>query len=110
MNHPVLSALAAMDAAFDEICGVDPMYMSVAEKKAAMVQTARLRARAEALDLRLLAAGEVDVADDTGARSTAVWLADQTREAHGAVRNRAVLAQALRASGPRWPTHWLRAW
>lgn len=99
MNHPVLSAVAAMHAALDEIAGVDPMYMSVAEKKAAMVETAKLRARADALDLQLMAAGSIDVADDTGARSTAVWLADETRDAHGAVRGRAVLAKALAA---RW--------
>lgn len=95
MNHLVLTAIAASHAAFDEIAGVDPTYMSVAEKKAAMVQTAKLRARADALELQLLAAGSVDVADDTGARSTATWLADQTREAHGTVRNRAMLATAL---------------
>jgi hypothetical protein len=95
MNHPVLTAIAASHAAFDEIAGVDPMYMSVAEKKAAMVETAKLRARADALELQLLAAGWVDVADQTGARSTATWLAEETREAHGTLRNRAVLARAL---------------
>ncbi len=95
MNHPVLMAIAASHAAFDEIAGIIPTYLSVAEKKAAMVETARLRARADALELRLLAAGSLDVADETGARSTATWLADETREAHGTVRNRAVLATAL---------------
>jgi hypothetical protein len=95
MNHLVLTAIAASHAAFDEIAGVDPMYMSVAEKKAAMVDLAKLRARADALELQLLAAGSVDVADETGARSTATWLADEARDAHGTVRNRAVLAKAL---------------
>jgi hypothetical protein len=95
MNHPVLSAIAASHAAFDEIAGVDPIYMTVGEKKAALVAIAKLRARADALDLQLLAAGAVDVADETGARSTAVWLADQTRDAHGTIRNRASLARAL---------------
>ncbi len=100
MNHPVLMAIAASHAAFDEIAGIIPTYLSVAEKKAAMVETARLRARADALELRLLAAGSLDVADETGARSTATWLADETREAHGTVRNRAVLATALDESYP----------
>ena len=95
MNHPVLTAIAASHAAFDEIAGVIPAYMSVAEKKAAMVETAKLRARLDALELQLLAASSVDVADETGARSTATWLADETREGHGTVRNRAVLARAL---------------
>jgi hypothetical protein len=95
MNHPVLSAVAAMHAAFDEIVGVDPIYMSVAEKKAAMVETGKLRARADALELRLLAAGAADVAEETGARSTAAWLADETRDVLGAVRARAALAETL---------------
>jgi hypothetical protein len=93
MNHPVLSAIAAMHAAFDEIAGVDPIYMSVAEKKAAMLQTGKLRARADALELQLLAAGAVDIAEETGARSTAAWLADEGRDALGEVRGRAVLAK-----------------
>src|SRR5829696_1397905 len=95
MNHPVLSAIAAMHAAFDEIVGVDPMYMSIAEKKAAMLETGKLRARADALELRLLAAGAVHVAEETGARSTASRLADETRDAHGPVLARAALATTL---------------
>ena len=95
MNHPVLSAIAAMHAAFDEIVAVDPIYLSVGEKKAAMVETGKLRARADALELQLLAAGAVDVAEETGARSTASWLADETRDAHGPVRARAALAKTL---------------
>ncbi len=95
MNHPVLSAIAAIHAAHDEVSEVDPMFMSVAEKKTALVEIARVRARAEALDLQLLAAGKVDVADDTGARTTATWVAEQTREAQATVRNRASLAAAL---------------
>ena len=111
MNHLVLTAIAASHAAFDEIAGVDPTYMSVAEKKAAMVETAKLRARADALELQLLAAGSVDVADETGARSTATWLADETRDAHGTVRNRAVLAKALdqryrHVADQPWPLGW----
>jgi hypothetical protein len=95
MNHPVLTAIAASHAAFDEIAGVDPMYMSTAEKKTAMLESARLRARAEALDLQLLAASAVDVPEETGARSAAIWLAQETRDAPATVRHRAVLARAL---------------
>ena len=94
MNHPVLSAYAAIDAAFDEITHVDPAYMTVEQKKAALTCSARARARAEAWELRLLAASD-DIADETGARSTATWVANETRDAHGAVRRRASLAAAL---------------
>ena len=94
MNHPVLSAYAAIDAAFDEISAVDPTYMTVEQRKAALTCSAKARARAEAWELRLLAASD-DIAQDTGARSTAAWVADQTRDAHGAVRRRASLAASL---------------
>ena len=94
MNHPVLSAYAAIDAAFDEITDVDPAYLTVDQKKAAFRCSARARARAEAWELRLLAASD-DVAEDTGARSIATWVANETRDAHGAVRRRASLAAAL---------------
>jgi hypothetical protein len=50
------------------LAGVDPIYMSVAEKKTAMVESARLRARAEALDLQLSAAAEIEIAEETGSR------------------------------------------
>ena len=95
MNHPVLSAIAAIHAAFDEVADVDPIFMSVGEKKAALVEMGRLRARADALDMALLAAGSVDVAEDTGARSAATWVAEATGEAQGTVRHRAGLAKAL---------------
>ena len=98
VNHPVLSAYAAIDAAFDEITHVDPAYMTVEQRKAALMSSARARARADAWELRLLAASD-DVADETGARSTATWVANETRDAHGAERRRASLAAAL---GQRW--------
>ena len=94
MNHPVLSVYAAIDAAFDEITGVDPLYMTVEQRQAALAHSAKVRARAEAWDLRLLAASD-DIAETTGARSTATWVAVETRDAHGAVRRRASLASAL---------------
>ena len=94
MSHPVLSVYAAIDAAFDEITGVDPVYMTVEQKQAALACSAKVRARAEAWDLRLLAASG-DIAEATGARSTATWVAVETRDAHGAVRRRASLASAL---------------
>ena len=48
--------------------------------------------------MKVLAVSD-DVAEATGARSTAAWLADQTRDAHGDVRRSAGLADALKS---RW--------
>jgi Domain of unknown function (DUF222) len=50
MNHPVLSAYAAIDAAFDEITHVDPANLTVEQKKVALTCSAKARARAEALE------------------------------------------------------------
>src|SRR5215217_957692 len=94
MDHPVLTALAAMEAALDEVAQVEPVYMSVAEKQAVLVRSARLRARHEALEMRVLAASD-DVAVQTGDRSTATWMANATRDSRGGVRLRQALGKAL---------------
>ena len=99
MNHPVLSAIAAMHAAFDEIVGVDPIYMSVAEKKAAMVETGKLRARADALELQLLAA----------ARSTSPRRPGPGRPRPGSP-TRPVTRSARSATVPPWPRRWTTRW
>ena len=49
-------------------------------------------------ELRVLAASD-DIAEATGDRSTAAWLATQTRDNHGTVRRHAALAASL---GSRW--------
>ena len=51
--------------------------------------------------MRVMAAAD-DVVEATGARSTAAWLADQTRDAVGTVSHSSMLADAIAA---RW--HWL---
>ena len=62
--------------------------------------------RIEAAELRVLAASD-DIAEATGDRSTAAWLATQTRDAHGTVRRNAALASALES---RWAQRARRAW
>ena len=98
MTHPMLTLVAALDAAVDEVAGVDPIYMTVPDKKATLTGVARARARLEAVELKVLAASD-DIAEATGDRSTATWLANQTRDAHGTVRRKAALARALAS---RW--------
>src|SRR6185369_16532829 len=63
-----------------------------------LVAISRVIARAEAERLRVLAASD-DIAEATGDRSAAAWLATQTREAPGTVRRHAALAAAL---GSTW--------
>jgi hypothetical protein len=94
MTHPMLTLVAAIDAAVDEVTGVDPIYMNVEEKKTTLTGLARARARVEAVELKVLAAAD-DIAEATGDRCTATWLATETRDAHGTVRRNAALASAL---------------
>jgi hypothetical protein len=100
MNHPVLTSIAAIDAALEEVAGVDPIYMGTAEKQQALVGMSRLRSGLEALQLRVLAAAD-DVAALTGARSSADWLAGATRDAAGTSAARRRWRPGCRRGGPR---------
>ncbi len=86
--------IGVLDAALDDIAAVDPVYLTTAEKQTALRDLSRLEARVQAAKLRVLAAAD-DIAVETGARSTAHWLADATRDNPGAVRRLSALAEAL---------------
>jgi len=86
--------LDRFDAVLDELAGIAPEFRSVAERQELLLRLARVKARVAAEELRVLAVSE-DIADATGDRSTAVWLATRTREAHGTIRRHSVLAAAL---------------
>ncbi len=90
--------IATIEAALDELLSTDPVFLTTVEKQHALTRVARLTARLEAFKLRVLAVAD-DVAEATGSRSAARWLADQTRQAHGTVRSEFALATALDA---RW--------
>ncbi|MBF4763238.1 hypothetical protein ISU07_08870, partial [Nocardioides islandensis] len=83
--------IAAINAALDDLAGVDPTYLTTSEKKTLLTDLSRVIARAEAARVRALAAAE-DIAVETGARSTAHWLAAETRDGIGQVRLREKLA------------------
>jgi hypothetical protein len=87
--------IGALHAVVDEILAVDPIYLSVSEQQQALVEIGRERARLRAAEPRVLAAAGETIAEVTGARSTAAWLADQTRDNPGTVRRHAALADAL---------------
>jgi hypothetical protein len=86
--------IGLLDDALDEALSIDPIYLSTGERRAALIAVARVKAKTAALEMRLLAASD-DIAEVTGDPSTATWLADQTRDAHGTVRRTAALAEAL---------------
>jgi len=86
--------IGQLHAVLDEIGAVDPIYLTTSEKQDILAGLSRAEARLQATKLRVLAAA-YDIAEATGDRSTASWLANHTRDAHGAVRRHAALADAL---------------
>src|SRR3954463_1188110 len=77
-EHPLLRALTSVDAALDDVAGLDPTYLGTREKERALLAVQRELSRLEGLRLELLAAAG-DVADEHAARSVGCWLAVETR-------------------------------
>ena len=100
MSSTYASPLDLVERGLDELAAIGPEFRTVGERQELLLRISRLISRAEAERLRVLAVSD-DIAEATGDRSTAVWLANQTREAHGTVRRQSALASAL---GSRW-TH-----
>src|SRR5688572_15904592 len=98
MSSTYASPLDLVERGLDELAAIGPEFRSAGERREFLLRVARVKARVVAEELRVLAASD-DIAEETGDRSTAVWLAQQTREAHGAVRRHAALARTL---GSRW--------
>ena len=93
-SHPVLACVDAIGAALDEVAGVEPVFMTTRRNRPPSSSSPGCPSRVESLKLRVLAAAD-DIAVETGARSTAAWLADTTRDHHGTVLRSARLAVAV---------------
>ncbi len=83
-----------LEACLAEIGAVNPTFRTTAEKQQALVALSRARARLAAEEMRILATAD-DVAEATGARSTAAWLAQTTKDSPGRLRADKKLADAL---------------
>jgi hypothetical protein len=94
MSSTYAALFERLDECLDELAAIDPVYRTVGEKQEGLVGWSRVIARAGAERLRVLAAAD-DVAESTGDRSTATWLATATRDAHGTIRRDGALAVAL---------------
>jgi hypothetical protein len=79
--HRVLSFARAVDSAFDRL-GDNPTWaMSQDEQRETLVLLDRVASRLKELDLRVLSAAEHNqIGADSGATSTAAWLANATRQ------------------------------
>ena len=98
MSSTYAEPLDRLDGVLDELASISPEFRSTGEKRAFLLRVARAKARLVAEELRVLAASG-DIAEVTGDRSTATWLATQTRDSHGTVRRHAALAASL---GSTW--------
>jgi hypothetical protein len=96
-EHPLLRALTSVDAALDDVAGLDPTYLGTREKERALLAVQRELARLEGLRLELLAAAG-DVADEHAARSAGTWLAVET----GSGARQGVRDQRLADRLARW--------
>src|SRR4051794_6515830 len=94
MSSSYAEPFERLEACLDELAAIDPTYRTTAEKGGALIGLARVKARVAAAELRLLASAD-DVAESTGARTAAAWLAEETRDAPGTLRRDAALAAAL---------------
>jgi hypothetical protein len=94
MSSTYAEPLAVIERGLDELARIDPGYRTVGEQQDVLVGLSRVIARAEAERMRVLAAAD-GIAEATGARSTAHWLADASRDEVGPVRRLSALADAL---------------
>ncbi|MDZ5620809.1 HNH endonuclease signature motif containing protein [Nocardioides bizhenqiangii] len=92
--HPILACAEQLTAAINEVRDVQPVYMSPAEKKTAVVELNKAAAMLAELQLRIVATAE-DEANTAGARDVGAWTAHLTRADVAAARADARLADAL---------------
>ncbi|KRF37035.1 HNH endonuclease signature motif containing protein [Nocardioides sp. Soil805] len=93
-GHLVQECGEAISAALDKVQRVELLYLSPAEKAAALVELARLESRVASTRLRLMAVAD-EVAEESGDRDVAAWFARTARVDRGPARRDLQLARAL---------------
>ncbi len=76
--HPIIECAAGLRRALKDVASVEPTFMTMEDKQAALVALTEVRSQLDAVTVRLLAASD-DVGDAHGLRDAAAWLAAQTR-------------------------------
>lgn len=94
MSHPILAAASVIDEALKAVADTNPAFMATADKAEALRELTRIESRVAELRLRVLVDAS-DVAESTGARSAADWLADATHGRFEDARADLFLATAL---------------
>ncbi len=92
--HPIVAAATDVRSSLKAVMGVNPTFMSTADKAAALTELGRAEAQLAELRLRILAdAG--DLAHETAAKDAAGWLAKATRTRFADARADLALAASL---------------
>ena len=93
-GHPILAAASDIRATLKGVAGANPTFMSTSDKAAALRELVAAEAQLVELRLRVLAdAG--DLADSSGERDAAGWLAHHTRTRFADARADLTLAGVL---------------
>jgi hypothetical protein len=92
--HPIIVCAADVRAALKGAASVEPAFMTLEEKRSALVALTEARSQLEALSVRLLAASD-EVGEVQGLGDAAAWLAVETRTTRGAARRDLALGRAL---------------
>ncbi|HYO38485.1 MAG TPA: DUF222 domain-containing protein, partial [Nocardioidaceae bacterium] len=95
-GHPIAWFASRLHRVLDELVEAPAWSMTGAEQRTSLVELARAEARLTELRLRVLAAGDRnDIAAESGATSTAAWVAHATRQPRAAARADLRLATRL---------------
>src|SRR5690606_13260710 len=95
--HPVTRACVLIEAALDTTTQVDPMYLSAAAHRQALIDLTRLGDRIESLRMRVIntATAPGGIIETDGAKTAAAWLNTHTRSGYRTARAAEKLADAL---------------
>ena len=93
-THPIASFACRVNARLDELAGLDALYTSVGEKKAALLDLERARHRLAGLQAQIMA-GAGEVTEDGAHRTVADFLSSQASADRGPLVALEKLGQAL---------------
>ena len=99
VTHPIVAAATDVRSSLKAVAGVNPTFMSTADKAAALTELGRAEAQLAELRLRILA-DTGDLAHETAAKDAAGWLAKATRTRFADARADLALAAALDRGRP----------
>ncbi len=92
--HPIVACGVDLRGSLKDVAGVEPSFMSLAEKQTALVALVEVRSQLDALVSRVLAASD-DVGQAHGMRDAAAWLSVQTRTTRREARRDLELGRAM---------------